>query len=120
MRYFADWATTKHCQRALVYHFDVCLLIFDFYLFVDLLICVYLWYRRVCRVLSTSEEEGTEPAQPGPSSPQPQPKVKKESKKTKKPTKKKKVSCFSFAILSVCEVNPVQFHVANQDHPKRE
>ncbi|KAJ7314520.1 Bromodomain and WD repeat-containing protein 3 [Desmophyllum pertusum] len=37
--------------------------------------------RRVCRVLSTSDEEGTEPAQPGPSSPQQQPKVKKESKK---------------------------------------
>lgn len=108
MRYFADWATTKHCERALVYHFDVCLLMFFFfYLFINLLIFVYLWYRRVCRVLSTSEEEGTEPAQPGPSSPQPQPKVKKESKKTKKPTKKKKVSCVSFAILLVCEVNPV-------------
>jgi len=50
-------------------------------------------------VLSTSEEEGTEPAQPGASSPQRQPKVKKESKKSKKPTKKKKVSCFSFVIL---------------------
>lgn len=48
--------------------------------------------RRVCRVLSTSEEEGTEPTQPGPSSPQRQAKVKKESKKTKKPAKKKKVS----------------------------
>ena len=49
-------------------------------------------------MLSTSEEEGTEPAQPGPSSPQLHPKLKKESKKSKKPTKKKKVSCFSFAL----------------------
>lgn len=48
--------------------------------------------RRVCRVLSTSEEEGTEAAQPGPSSPQRQPKAKKESKKSKKPSKKKRVS----------------------------
>lgn len=48
--------------------------------------------RRVCRVLSTSEEEGTEQAQPGPSSPQRQPKVKKESKKSKKPAKKKRPS----------------------------
>ena len=52
--------------------------------------------RRVCRVLSTSEEEGAEPssaaaAQPGPSSPQRQSKAKKESKKSKKPTKKKRV-----------------------------
>lgn len=46
--------------------------------------------RRVCRVLSTSEEEGTEATQPGPSSPQRQPKVKKESKKAKKPAKKKR------------------------------
>ena len=52
--------------------------------------------RRVCRVLSTSEEEGAEPSsatasQPGPSSPQRQSKAKKESKKNKKPTKKKRV-----------------------------
>ena len=45
--------------------------------------------RRVCRVLSTSEEEVAEPIQSGPSSPQRQPKIKKESKKIKKPTKKK-------------------------------
>ncbi|XP_073258237.1 PH-interacting protein-like [Porites lutea] len=53
--------------------------------------------RRVCRVLSTSDEEGAEPssetaAQPGPSSPQRQSKAKKESKKSKKPTKKKRPS----------------------------
>ena len=54
--------------------------------------CVYSFSRRVCRVLSTSEEEGTEATQPGPSSPQRQPKVKKESKKAKKPAKKKRVS----------------------------
>ena len=62
-------------------------------------------------MLSTSEEEGTEPAQPGPSSPQRQPKVKKESKKSKKPTKKKKVSCFSFKLLPNDRNMPTQ-HVA--------
>lgn len=70
------------------------------YSLLDVCLFVYLCSRRVCRVLSTSEEEGTEPAQPGPSSPQRQPKVKKESKKNKKPAKKKKVSSTMLSKLS--------------------
>ena len=57
--------------------------------------------RRVCRVLSTSEEEGTEPAQPGPSSPHRQPKAKKETKKSKKPAKKKRVSNAHFFLTGM-------------------